>query len=240
MKMKRTSALIALTIALSAGAASAADLKGTASNDSSLFPLAATSRDSLTGFYVGVSGGMDFANTALSYDDSYTYDDVKVPFGAGLDGVGSTGFIGEGQIGYDYQAGKIVFGVFGGGNISNTKTTLDVYEGLDVAKAELTRDWGWYAGPRIGYATSKDTIVYAGGGYTQAVFRLKSDAFKLDASETFEGYFGEVGVETRLSGAVFGKVFGRYVDYNSKSYDDGKLMVDPSELQAMVGLTIKR
>jgi outer membrane immunogenic protein len=240
MKMKRYGALTALALFMSVGAAGATDLKGTTTNDGSFLPLPAASNGNLSGILVGLSGGMDFANTAINYDDSYSYGETSVPFGAGLDGIGSTGFIGEGQIGYDYQAGKVVFGVFGGGNISNTKTELSIYEGLDDAKAELTRDWGWYAGARVGYAATKDTLIYVGGGYTQADFSLKSDAFDLDEAETFDGYFGEVGVETRLSGIVFGKVFGRYVDYNAKEYDNGKLAVDPSELQAMVGLVVKR
>lgn len=233
--MKRTGALTALALILSAGAANATDLKGTSQNDEALLPIPTASRGGFAGFYASLSGGMDFANTEVGYDGSIKNE---LPFGVTLDGIGSTGFIGDGQVGYDFQAGKIVFGVFGGGNISDTKTTLDAYIGdLDEAKAELTRDWGWYAGGRIGYATSKDTLVYVGGGYTQADFSLESDDFEGSETRTFDGYFGEVGIESRISGQFFAKAFGRYVAYNS--WEDDGVTVDPSELQAMIGVTYR-
>jgi outer membrane immunogenic protein len=82
-------------------------------------PMAPPPPPSWTGFYIGINGGASWATAANSINLG----------GLGLGGAatlplysqGLNGFLGGGQIGYNYQSGNFLVGVEGDGDWSNAR-----------------------------------------------------------------------------------------------------------------------
>jgi outer membrane immunogenic protein len=152
--------LAATILALGAGSALAADLPAQVySKAPAMMPVAAYN---WTGFYLGGNAGGVWA------DPSYTNLANTSTFGGAA--VGSTftqsgsGFIGGGQIGYNWQASQWVFGVEASYSGSNVKSTTTNFVD-DVFQNEL-RSLLLVTG-RIGYAAN-NWLFYAKGGYAGA------------------------------------------------------------------------
>ena len=153
--------LMAATIlTLGAGSALAADLPAQVySKAPAMMPAAVYN---WTGLYVGGNAGGVWANP------SYTNLANTSTFGGAA--VGSTftqsgsGFIGGGQIGYNWQASQWVFGIEASYSGSNVKSTTTNFVD-DVFQNEL-RSLLLVTG-RIGYAAN-NWLFYAKGGYAGA------------------------------------------------------------------------
>ena len=150
--------LLATTIlALGAGSALAADLPAQVySKAPGMMPVAVYN---WTGFYIGGNAGGVWSNP------SYTNLVNTSTFGGAP--VGSTftqngsGFIGGGQVGYNWQASQWVFGVeasYSGANVKSTTTNFvdDVFQNQLRSLLLVTG--------RIGYA-SNNWLLYGKGGY---------------------------------------------------------------------------
>ncbi len=184
--LKRVILTAASVIALTA-AANAADMyvPGAATGGYKDAPVA-----TWTGFYVGVNGGYAWSDTSnqLAYSPDL--------FG----GLAPEGGFGGGQIGYNVQRDRIVFGIeadIQGGSISASGT--DVL-GVDY-KSEL--DYFGTVRGRLGYAFDR-ALVYATGGL--AYGEVKNGAgtttttpFTID--KTAVGYVLGGGVEYKIGGA---------------------------------------
>src|SRR5262249_28775334 len=112
---------------------------------------------SWSGFYVGGHAG-----AALSITD------VADPFGAPLfgDNVRSPGFIGGGQIGYNYQVGPTVFGLeadVSGSASDGTNTCFAVSGTTLTSTCRVRPDLYATVTPRVGYAAGP-ALLYAKGG----------------------------------------------------------------------------
>jgi len=149
--------LTATILALGAGSALAADLPNQVySKAPAMMPVALYN---WTGLYVGGNAGGVWANP------SYTNLANTSTFGGAS--VGSTftqngsGFIGGGQVGYNWQASQWVFGVeasYSGANVKSTTTNFvdDVFQNQLRSLLLVTG--------RIGYA-SNNWLLYGKGGY---------------------------------------------------------------------------
>jgi outer membrane immunogenic protein len=147
--MKKILLVTASLLALSATAASAADLAARPYTKAPP-PMLSTVYD-WTGFYVGINGGW-----AQSHDNR------------SIDGVGSIGShdadggtVG-GQVGYRWQSGAFVFGLEAQGNwadISGSSTNLAVAGGQIRSKTDA---FGLFTG-QVGYAWN-NVLLYAKGG----------------------------------------------------------------------------
>ncbi len=183
--LKRVILTAASVIALTA-AANAADMyvPGAATGGYKDAPVA-----TWTGIYVGVNGG---------YAWSETSDQLATgPFG----GLAPEGGFGGGQIGYNVQRDRIVFGIeadIQGAGISASGSDA----GLDQFKSEL--DYFGTVRGRLGYAFDR-TLVYATGGLAygevknSAVQAATGDNYSID--KTAVGYVLGGGVEYKIGGA---------------------------------------
>jgi len=217
---------------------------------------------SWTGFWVGAAGGGVFGYSDVEHREYSSVDNLEdgiVDNSASVSGLGTQGLIGEGQVGYDKQVSqRLVLGIYGGVNISDTEfsATFDEQHGQDGDDLAVSFDteWGGVAGLRLGFLKSPDTMFYVGGGY--AYTQVGDIAVEIDggthslSGPELDGWFGEVGMETRLPEVgdnVFLTVSGRYTDYGSEKFsvqnpgadDIHTIEVDPDSLAAMVGLKVK-
>jgi outer membrane immunogenic protein len=160
-----------------------------------------------TGFYAGLNAGYGFGtndNTQIissgvnAYNSVYAYDpvllgqDLYMPTGVGLalSGIGpntQSGFIGGGQIGYNYQYGSnIVLGIeadiqgtnirgssrLAGVGVSSAVDTGDggtytsSYNSIGGTRVNAGVDWLGTVRGRIGYLWIPTMLIYATGGLT--------------------------------------------------------------------------
>ena len=252
--MKHNSTIISLTAAsffALAASANATDLFGSADNHPAP-PY------SWSGLWVGAMGGYAFSNSDTTYDEG-EIDKVDGDYNErdviNIDGLGADGFLGEGQIGYDHQvSSNLLVGVFGGINVSDAEFTASYsVDGADVLTVSNDYEWGGVAGLRLGFIKSPDTLFYLGGGYAYAQLGdtlVNGVKFNTGDNE-LDGWFGEVGMETRIANNVFLTVSGRYTDYGSMTVfheseldrngdtDYKTIETDTDSLAVMVGLKAK-
>src|SRR5215467_9782267 len=112
---------------------------------------------SWTGFYLGGHVGAALGMT-----------DIADPFGTALfgDNVRSPGFIGGGQIGYNYQLGSLVFGLEAdvSGDVSDGTNTCFAVSGFAVSSnCRFRPDLYATLTGRLGYAADR-ALLYAKGG----------------------------------------------------------------------------
>lgn len=178
-----------------------------------------------SGLYVGVNGGYgwDASNIAS-----------KIP--AGL-GVKPEGGFGGGQIGYNVQKDKLVFGVeadFQGAGITGSKSQLlppnaPADRGLTLTD-KSTLDWFGTVRGRVGYAFDR-TLVYATGGLAyghiadetsctkgaQAQFTCPITGFGKHETDA-TGYVVGGGAEYKFNPAWSVKAEYQYIDLGQESF----------------------
>lgn len=248
-----STSLIALTVGILPFSASAADILGNKGDPTVADYVAPIS---WTGFYVGALGGYQFSNSELNYDSDYFDDGEAVAgMGATVDGLGADGLFGEVQIGFDkHLGGRYLVGVLAGVNLNDAEHSIDVsgYAGDESGSANVlsfNQEWGGILGARAGFLTSPNTMVYVAGGWAFGELSdVESQGEKVfDKQENeLNGWFGEVGLETRVADGVFFTVAGRYTDYSAitlasekSEYGDASLELDHDTLAAMAGLKVK-
>lgn len=125
-----------------------------------------------TGFYIGVNGGYAWTNNFAASNPK--------------------GFVGGGQLGYNWQTGRLVFGVEGDLQYTNLKATETV--GAVSATGKIPA-FGTARG-RIGYAFDR-WMVYGTGGwaYTKTDVSLTNGAATVSDSKWSSGYAVGAGVE---------------------------------------------
>ena len=112
-----------------------------------------------TGFYIGVNAGAAF-RVGNNNNNNNGF------FGNGGGNGNSTGFVGGGQLGYNWQSGPIVFGVEGDAqyrsNIGNNNNNNGFFGGGN----NNSNNGGFYgtARGRLGYAFSPAFMLYVTGG----------------------------------------------------------------------------
>jgi outer membrane immunogenic protein len=121
-----------------------------------------------TGFYIGLNAGAastDGNLTAVTrdrfFEDRFT------------DTFRKTGFIGGGQIGYNYQSGISVFGVEADADWLNVKSTTNTFDPFFSGKGNTATissniDWLVTARARAGIAATPALLLYVTGGLAVA------------------------------------------------------------------------
>lgn len=239
--MKRF-ALAAMTAALMSSGAYAADVysKGSLKDTE----VAVEASRTWTGLWLGAFGGYSMNNTELSLNSFHDNGDKSLNKGR-LDGLGGEGLFGEVQAGYDRQIGRLVVGCYGGVNFSGAETEASG----KGASLKIEEDIAYLAACRFGALLNKDTLVYVAGGYRwQDVDITVTDGASKTFTEDFDGFLGEVGLETRISGGLFGRLAARYTAFDDKNWSDragaedncwNELNADPGKLEIMAGITYK-
>jgi outer membrane immunogenic protein len=162
---------------------------------------------SWTGLYIGIHAGagqadIDWANVSLTGEPA-SFD--------------TTGFIGGGQIGYNAQIGRWVFGIEAAISGASLTDTVDSVVGGGITFTSGV-DWIGAVTGRLGYAG--DTwLVYGKGGWAIAGLDLRGnnpglpDAFSL--SETATGWTAGAGIEWKLARNLSLAVEYNFIDLGS-------------------------
>lgn len=256
MKLLTSSSIAALATLFSVSAASASDLLDGRLDASSDQPTQA--QVNWSGLWVGAVGGMNFFNTETTFtDENYVNGELKSDWTdtANIDGLGAEGLFGEAQIGFDKQvSNRVVIGVFGGVNISDAEFSASYTEnGTTLVSVNTDYEWGSVLGARLGFLKSDSTLFYAAGGWAHAQLgdTVVNGAKFNTGGDELDGWFGEIGMETQVTGNVFLTVSGRYTDYGSETlWSDGEIAAagfsdvhtidtDTDSLAVMVGLKAK-
>lgn len=141
----------AAAMTLTAPAAMAADIPAPAYKA----PVVAAPVFSWTGFYLGVNAGYGWADAA-----------IDAGFGTVTVDSNLNGFVGGGQIGYNWQIGNFVLGIEGdiqGTTIGRSNTFL---AGAPAVAVTVDRDLNWFATVRGRAGLAFDRVmVYATGGW---------------------------------------------------------------------------
>jgi outer membrane immunogenic protein len=146
--------LLALTaLAAFTGSASAADL---GARPYVKAPMAAPA-PSWTGFYIfgGAGGGVWDADSHTNF--------VGVPATINQR-VGGDGWFGTVGIGYDWQFGGWVAGIFGDGQFGSLKGTIN--DELFGLTGRIKMEDAWAGGVRLGYLVAPNVLSYVNGGYS--------------------------------------------------------------------------
>jgi opacity protein-like surface antigen len=115
-----------------------------------------------SGFYIGPYLGTDWGYTNWTFTDD---GGTTRPRFAGL--------LGGGEIGYNYQAGKWLFGIEGGAGVTNARGARPCPTGF-FYNCEINTDWLATATARAGYTYWDRVLVYAEGGAAIAQDRAES------------------------------------------------------------------
>jgi len=134
---------------------------------------------------------------------------------ARLDGLNSTGVVGDIRLGYDQQSGRFVFGVFGTYGFSGMEADGSINGAGDFT---LERGDDWSAGARVGALVNNRTLLYALAAYTETDYELRGtaggDAFSQDT--TFSGITAGAGVEFALNQNIFLGIEGTHTFYDEE------------------------
>lgn len=173
-----------------------------------------------------------FAQDAPAPDKTFQGPSITVI--TGIDdtsafGESGTGVIYGGQVGYDIQSGKAVFGIEGEATGASTKYCFApsaTTRFCDKAGRDL------YVGGRLGYVAGSSTMVYVKGGYSNARDSVSytdtaNPANNSRGAGNQDGIRGGVGVEQRIGTNLTAKAEYRYTNYSNSDY---------SRNQGVVGL----
>ncbi len=164
-----------------------------------------------TGFYIGANAGGLWARTRVTDVDGFA--SLATP--GTVTSLTRSGFLGGGQIGYNWQSGAFVFGLEGdggwldlGGRTFLTGTTSNSMVGLrSVGYGDITG--------RLGYAFDR-ALLYVKGGYAvmdNAASFSTLASFSPTFSSTNSGYTLGGGVEYKITQNWSAKVEYMHFDF---------------------------
>jgi outer membrane immunogenic protein len=178
---------------------------------------------SWTGFYIGAHAGAGWGTKEWS--DPFFSGKVIQPIGFSsltLANYGVNGFLGGGQIGYNWQSGWVVFGIEADGSWTNIKGTGICFF---VAKNCSTKvsALGTVTG-RLGGTVDRVLLYIEGGGAWvrekhTASLPVGLDGFTLSDSGNRWGWVIGGGVELAFAPNWSGKLEYNYLDFGKKTYD---------------------
>jgi outer membrane immunogenic protein len=175
-----------------------------------------------TGFYIGghVGGGWTDEDATLSNTTSPL---LLNPLGTVING-NRSGFLGGGQIGYNYQAQNLVFGVggdFSWTHASETTVTPATLVPGGVTNSQGTTDWYATLTGRLGYAAN-NFLFYGKGGAAWINEKASGNATALGATlisntvtDTRSGWTVGGGIEW-----AFWNKWSAFVEYDYLGFDN--------------------
>jgi outer membrane immunogenic protein len=199
---------------LGIGAASAADLPMKATPYAAPAPIF-----SWTGCYVGVHAG-----AGVLLDQGYQSSSVSMVTLQPFDRHGVGGLAG-GQIGCNYQTGRLVFGIEGDGFWSGMKVTQDSFGGINGSTLEGTatikNNWDFDVAGRFGVAFDH-ALVYGKAGWVFGGFDWNyADAlpgtYRNQASATLDGLLIGLGLEYAFTNNWTAKFEYDYLGFGAKN-----------------------
>lgn len=171
-------------------------------------PPAPPAEGVFSGPRVGAILGYDKLQPGSSEDSDIAGDDE-----------GADGLLYGGEIGYDWQRGRFVFGAEAEIAGSTAKVGNPARANLGFGRVKAGRDL--YVGGRIGTTLSPTTLVYAKAGYTNARIDLTASDGTTETGGHFnlDGYRLGLGVERALSPRTYAKIEYRYSNYGDARFE---------------------
>jgi len=192
------------------------------------------------GWYIGAHAGAAWqkadVNSNASFFDGYSF----IPFNSAA--ISKTGFIGGGQIGYNWQHGNFVFGIEADGSGLSGRASANVgYDGIGPDARYASRiSWMSTVRGRFGLAVG-DTMAYATAGVAFGGVRNSvnifpaEDNFSHSISKTQTGWAIGGGVEHMLSRNWTIGLEGLFVDLGRSTLVDGRSEIFQFNNQAIIG-----
>ena len=138
-----------------------------------------------------------------------------------LDGLNSTGVVGDLRLGYDQQMGRFVLGIFGTYGFSGMEADGATLGGA-FTNFDLERGDDWSIGARAGVLVNDRTLLYILAAYTETEYdfsgTFNGEAFSQDT--TFSGITVGGGVEFALTQNIFLGVEGTHTFYDGETIFD--------------------
>jgi len=210
---------VALGVAMIAQGAWAADL---APRTYTKAPIASESVYDWSGGYAGVNFGHGTASNPINTTFTPASDGGEQPT------LAPSGWLGGGQLGYNLQAARWVFGVEG--DIQATALSQSIcYDFCGAFNFQVTQQLPWFATVRgrIGYAAGP-ALVYATGGvaFTDAKTSIVDTAPSFGGSSNVTGTFSDLrtgwtvggGLEAALGGHWTAKAEYLYMDFGTVTH----------------------
>jgi outer membrane immunogenic protein len=190
-----------------------------------------------SGFYLGVNGGYAWGAKSSTLDTTafHEYDPHETLGSAKLS---TEGGFGGGQIGFNVQRDRLVFGIeadIQGADIAGKKTSIAIEDPLDIdvttdALVKSRLDWFGTLRGRLGYSFGS-SMVYATGGLafgsiTDTLTGTVTSRYGLDPAladsktSTETGYTVGGGFETMLTPSWSVKAEYLYIDLGSTTLSD--------------------
>ena len=172
------------------------------------------------GFYAGVNVGGAWSSHSVT---------VNGPFGSaefGVPALDTSGVIGGGQIGYNWQCGCWLFGIeadFQGASLSETVTAVDRFTG-DVASFEQSMEWFGTVRGRAGWLAMPCLLIYGTGGLAygdvknSVTFGTFPVILEASNSDVKAGWTAGGGVEWALTKCWSVKAEYLFMDLGSRSF----------------------
>lgn len=202
---------------------------------------------SWTGFYIGVNGGYGWSASDSRLDGSaaeldycykyYCYFDKD----AGHRDLSPTGGFGGGQIGYNAQRNRFVFGIeadIQGSGIGDS-AAIDLLGGDAAVRGKTELNWFGTVRGRVGYTFDR-ALVYFTGGFafggvkdTLGVTSPWGDTAKVSKDDTKTGFVLGGGIEYALNSSWSLKGEYQYIDLGSE-----KLSADAGDYCAWASGTL--
>ena len=180
--------------------------------------LAAAPSFSWTGFYVGINAGAGWGRTTLSDPEPGFLAGALTDFEGTSVTANSSGFLGGGQIGFNYQfAPGWIFGLegqFSGADISGT------FNGFSGTSFHTKTNWLASVTGRLGYAMAPNWLAYVKGGAAWA--HDKYDVSYLgtwSASDTRTGWTVGGGLEWAFAGDWSASFEYQFYDFGTRTLD---------------------
>ena len=181
-----------------------------------------------TGFYVGAHAGYgwgDYLIDNLGAGPTYTFN--------------HRGFIGGGQIGYNYQAGNIVWGL----EVDGSYKDLHGDDGGFFGSVDAIRSrWGGTARGRVGVAVKGPLLVYATGGVAWLNYRYSSTSPAVSWNNTDIGWVVGGGAEYAFDMRWSTKVEYRYSRFETTDRNVLNSLpwkTRPTENEILIGINYK-
>jgi outer membrane immunogenic protein len=162
---------------------------------------------SWNGFYIGANIGGAWSHT--------TVNDVVTGLSFGTD---SSGFIGGGQVGFNYQMNNFVFGVEGDIDATSiSKTGPGLVTGIGTLQATAKTDWVATLAGRLGFAFDRWMVYVKGGGawvQNSATLTNLTTGAAVSGSNTSSGWVLGVGAEWAFAGPWSAKIEYDHVEFD--------------------------
>ncbi len=199
-----------------------------------------------TGFYVGLNTGLAADDSAYTLRPSgdFATDPFFIPTNnlrtdsGHFNGYGGLGFIFGGQIGYNYQAGRFVYGIETDFDVNGMDDHILVNRplaaplvGRFIHNATSRDDFFGTVRGRIGYTPTDRFLIYGTGGFAYGDISSSSNILFTSGGDHYVGCSSEMqagwtlggGGEYALTKNLSVKLEYLYVDFGSQSYRNGLL-----------------